>query len=635
MKHIYAHNYFRKVLIPIFYGCDSTLVVRIGEAIAGGRASTLVGVVGIEAGDSLSTGASRAQQLRRTLQEIARESRVHARTSARMEGIQAGLSSPGLVQEASPLQSRLRTRTSILVSHHPWQDLQHVIQEEEADLLVLDWPCYFGMLEKPPHDVLSNLPCDLALVRGPIRETLRNVFVPIRGGPHGELALRISLAISRSQGAQATSLHLISGIDQARSDAPFQGISRVLGNIPELKKLEMVSDHPQETILCMAADYDLVVMGASARPLSEIYGLGNVVESLLEESPTGMVVVKTRRTMEADVEDETTGSQAISVLVDRWFAENTYNADEFSDLKELIRLKERRKMTISLAMPALNEAETVGQVIRTVKGELMDRVPLLDEIVLLDSNSTDETRAIAADLGVPVYIHQQVLPQFGSRGGKGEALWKSLYVTKGDIVLWIDTDVVNIHPRFIYGLIGPLLVNPRIEFVKAFYRRPIRVGERVLAGGGGRVTELTARPLINLFFPELSGLIQPLSGEYGGRRSLLERLPFFSGYGVEIGLLIDVLKRSGLDSIAQVDLQERVHHNQPLEALSKMSFAIIQAVQRKLEVYSGYSTLEDVNLTMKLIRYETGRLYLDVEEIAELGRPPMADLPEYRQVQGL
>jgi glucosyl-3-phosphoglycerate synthase len=624
MKHTYARNYFRRVLIPIFYGCDSTLVLRIGEAIAGGRATTLVGVVGIEPGDSLSTGASRAQQLRRTLHEIAKQKVVQARTSYRKTD-----------QYTNRFPSRLRTRTSVVVSHSPWQDLQRVIQEEEADLLVLDWPCHFGMLETPPHDVLRDLPCDLALVRGPIKEPLRRVLVPIRGGPHAELALRISLAISRSQGAQSTSLHILPGDPQARSDAPYHGISRVLENIPELKKLEMVSDHPQETILCIAADYDMVVMGASARPLSEIYGLGKVVESLLDESPTGMVVVKTRRTMEPDPEDEATGSQAISVLVDRWFAENTYNADEFADLRELIRLKERRNLSISLALPALNEAITVGTVIQTLKGELMDKAPLLDEIVLLDSNSTDETRAIAADLGVPVYIHQEVLPQFGSRSGKGEALWKSLYVTRGDIVLWIDTDIVNIHPRFIYGLIGPLLMNPKIEFVKAFYRRPIRVGERVLAGGGGRVTELTARPLINLFFPELSGLIQPLSGEYGGRRSLLERLPFFSGYGVEIGLLIDVLKRSGLDSIAQVDLQERVHHNQPLEALSKMSFAIIQAVQRKLEVYSGYSALEDVNLTMKLIRYETGRLYLDVEEIAELGRPPMADLPEYRQVQGL
>lgn len=149
--------------------------------------------------------------------------------------------------------------------------------------------------------------------------------------------------------------------------------------------------------------------------------------------------------------------------------------------------------------------------------------------------------------------------------------------------------------------------------------------------GGGRVTELTARPLLNLFYPELSGLVQPLSGEYGGRRAALERLPFSSGYGVEIGLLIDTFEKFGLGAIAQVDLQERVHRNQPLEALSKMSFAIIQSVVRKLEKRFGRDMLEEVNKTMKLIRYEPGRLFLEVEEIAERERPPMAELPEYRE----
>jgi glucosyl-3-phosphoglycerate synthase len=277
----------------------------------------------------------------------------------------------------------------------------------------------------------------------------------------------------------------------------------------------------------------------------------------------------------------------------------------------------------------LNEEETVGKVIHTVKTALMDEVPILDEIVLMDSNSTDQTRQIASELGIPVHIHQETLSQYGSRPGKGEALWKSIYVTHGDILVWIDTDIVNIHPRFIYGLLGPLLLNPGLKFIKGFYRRPIKVGDRIQAGGGGRVTELTARPLLNLFFPELSGLVQPLSGEYGGRRSALEQLPFSSGYGVETGLLIDLLERFGLHSIAQVDLRERIHHNQPLESLSKMSFAIIQTVIRKLERRYGRDMIADVNKSMKLIRYEPGRFFLEIERIAEQERPPMIDLPEY------
>jgi glucosyl-3-phosphoglycerate synthase len=195
--------------------------------------------------------------------------------------------------------------------------------------------------------------------------------------------------------------------------------------------------------------------------------------------------------------------------------------------------------------------------------------------------------------------------------------------------VWIDTDIVNIHPRFVYGIIGPLLLNPQIQFVKGFYRRPLKVGVKMQAGGGGRVTELTARPLLNLFYPELSGVVQPLSGEYAGRREALERAPFFSGYGVETGLLIDVYERYGLGAIAQVDLLERIHHNQHLEALSKMSFAIIQTVMRKLESRFGRAILEDVNRSMKLIRYNNKGYFLEVEEIAERERPPMIDVREY------
>ncbi|HUH99153.1 MAG TPA: glucosyl-3-phosphoglycerate synthase, partial [Anaerolineales bacterium] len=217
-----------------------------------------------------------------------------------------------------------------------------------------------------------------------------------------------------------------------------------------------------------------------------------------------------------------------------------------------------------------------------------------------------------------------------ARRGKGEALWKSLLVTRGDIIVWVDTDIVNIHPRFVYGIIGPLLLNPQVQLVKGFYRRPLKVGDKMQAGGGGRVTELTARPLLNLFYPELSGVVQPLAGEYAGRRAALERIPFFSGYGVETGLLIDIYERYGLNAIAQVDLLERIHHNQHLEALSKMSFAIIQTIFHKLESRLGSAVLEDVNRSMKLIRYNNNGYFLEVEEIAERERPPMLEVEEYQ-----
>jgi glucosyl-3-phosphoglycerate synthase len=273
----------------------------------------------------------------------------------------------------------------------------------------------------------------------------------------------------------------------------------------------------------------------------------------------------------------------------------------------------------------------VGNVIRTIKGALMDEWPLLDEIVLIDSNSTDRTAEIAESMGVPVYRHPDILSDMGTIAGKGEALWKSLHVLKGDIIAWVDTDITNIHPRFVYGIIGPLLKHPHLQYIKGFYQRPIAVDGRIQAYGGGRVTELVARPLFNLFYPELSGVIQPLSGEYAGRRTALERVPFFTGYGVETGLLIDILERYGLDAIAQSDLEVRVHHNQPLEGLSRMSFAILQVFIDRIEKRYGTALLEQANRSLKLIVQEPDRFGLEVQAISDHERPPMRRVPSYRK----
>ncbi len=195
--------------------------------------------------------------------------------------------------------------------------------------------------------------------------------------------------------------------------------------------------------------------------------------------------------------------------------------------------------------------------------------------------------------------------------------------------MWADTDVRNWHPRMVYGTLGPLLAEPRLQYVKGYYQRPI-VEEGILKeGGGGRVTELVARPLINLFYPELSGFIQPLAGEYAGRRSLLETIPFFTGYAVEIGHLIDIAERVGIEGLGQVDLERRVHRNQELEGLSRMSFVILQAVMKRLEERRKARLFAELGSTMKLPRSGRGRLGLEVIELADHERPPMIRIPEY------
>jgi glucosyl-3-phosphoglycerate synthase len=230
---------------------------------------------------------------------------------------------------------------------------------------------------------------------------------------------------------------------------------------------------------------------------------------------------------------------------------------------------------------------------------------------------------------VAVYQHSEVLSELGTFQGKGEALWKSLHVVRGDVVAWCDTDISNIHPQFVYGTIGPLLADPRIAYVKGFYRRPLQFGGKLETAGGGRVTELVARPLINLFYPELSGLLQPLSGEYAARREVLERLPFFTGYGVETGHLIDILENFGLNRIAQTDLGVRIHRNQELLDLSKMAFAIMQVALKRLGDRHRMHLLEEVNRSMKLIHYNNDRFFLELIEIADWERPPISSVPEY------
>ncbi len=586
-------DYVRAVWVPILHAFDSQAALNLACRLAADV--VLMGLVYVPPDQPLSAGAYEARQVRRQLRALSSGTQV-------------------------------RYKAQVHVSHQPWADLMKAITADEPDLLLLEWPHHLDALHVTAAEVLTNPPCDVALLRGPLPDQIQHVLIPVRGGPHAELALRVGLSLNP---IDITALHLTP--KQAReSDAPFRGLEQVFKSLPEIKTRSALAADPARAIIKQSRDADLIVMGATAQPLRSRVSLGEVADQVLKEARAAVIAVKTRRPM-PQPQEAALGAQAISIVVDKWFAENTYHADEFKPIDRLLALKREQGLSISLALPALNEEETVGHVIRTVRRALLDKVPLLDEIVLIDSNSTDRTREIAAELGVPVYVHQELLPQLGGRCGKGEALWKSLLVTRGDIVVWIDTDVVNIHPRFVYGVLGPMLVDPQIQFVKGFYRRPLRVGEKLQAGGGGRVTELTARPLLNLFYPELSGVIQPLSGEYGGRRSALEQMPFYSGYGVETGLLIGVYEKFGLSGIAQVDLLERIHHNQSLEALSKMSFAILQTVVRKLEQRYHLAMLEDVNKSMKLIRHKRGTYFLDVEEIAERERPPMIELADYRK----
>jgi len=257
----------------------------------------------------------------------------------------------------------------------------------------------------------------------------------------------------------------------------------------------------------------------------------------------------------------------------------------------------------------------------SVRRDLMDVAwPLVDEIVVLDSGSTDATAAVARAAGARVVHRDDVLPSVPSVPGKGEALWRSLAATTGDIVLFIDADLLAFRSDYVTGLIGPLLTDPSVHFVKAMYDRPLTNGAVVHPGGGGRVTELVARPLLNLHWPQLAGFVQPLAGEYAARRHLLERLPFATGYGVEIALLIDALNAVGLDAMAQVDLGERRHRHHDDLRLGRMAAEIWQTALARLHQDGDLQTVEP---TLTQFVRDASRYVPVTHDVTALERPPL------------
>jgi glucosyl-3-phosphoglycerate synthase len=268
---------------------------------------------------------------------------------------------------------------------------------------------------------------------------------------------------------------------------------------------------------------------------------------------------------------------------------------------------------ISVVLPARNEAATVGDIVSAVREHLVDRVPLVDELLVIDDHSTDATAQVAVEAGATVVPAASILPGLGDGHGKGRALWRSVHVSSGDVIVWCDADITNFSPQFVVGLVGPLLTDPHVEYVKGFYRRPLGTS----GDGGGRVTELVARPLLALLHPSLTGFVQPLSGEYAGRRRALEQVGFVAGYGVEIGLLVDLAARFGTAAMVQVDLGTRRHRNRPLHELGPQAMTIMQVALRRAQpgLVAERAVLE---------RPEEGPVEVSAEEL-----PPLLSVVDY------
>lgn len=590
----YSKNKVDCILVIAFHGAPLANSLELCSLIAPEGRVHILGIIPASEGQMLSLATGHVMRMRKELKQI-------------------------------PTHSFSKISTSVHVCRDLAEKLHEEVQKRSSDLIVIDCTDWTSITGSILDETMKHPPCDIALIRGSLEPWQKRMLVPVRGGPHSELALRLAL---QTQNNNASMVTAVLPKDQEHSQS-VSAISNILKNMKNVGQRRLSSSDTSEEIIEIAKEYDLVFLGFSRVPAEGPLSLSSTAQSIINRVEKPVVIVKTRRELPEEFNLTNSGQEAISVAVDSWFTRNTYHASEFRDIRKLLELKQKTQERVSVVLPTLNEEKTIGTILRSIQENLMLDFPLVDEVIVIDSDSSDSTREIARDLGAQVFTHQELLPPYGARTGKGEALWKSLFVSHGDIIIFVDTDIVNFHPRFVSAQVGALLSDQSIQFVKGFYRRPLKVDGKLQAGGGGRVTELMARPLINLFVPELSGVIQPLSGEYGGRRSLLERLPFYSGYGVEMGLLIDALNNCGLAGIAQVDLLERIHHNQELSALSKMSFLILQAVMDKVSQQRGVKMVEDFDRSMKMVQYSPGRLFLSVEEVVERIRPPMLEIPEY------
>jgi len=244
----------------------------------------------------------------------------------------------------------------------------------------------------------------------------------------------------------------------------------------------------------------------------------------------------------------------------------------------LERLLEGKRQTLTVVLPAREVADTVGEIVERI----LELDGLVDQVLVVDADSEDGSGEIARRAGADVRSQQELRPEYGEVLGKGDALWRSLAAATGDLVAFIDADTRDFTSQFVTGLFGPLIREPDVQFVKGTYRRPFTVGDKVVPDGGGRVSQLTARPLLAAFYPDIAGLSQPLAGEVAAPRELFERLPFATGYAVETAMLLDVRERVGAGAIVESDLGERRNHHQPLHALRPMAEEVLSVICERL-----------------------------------------------------
>jgi hypothetical protein len=627
-----------KVLIPVVEHLDVRRIAEVAAALGGSAPPKIIvaSVVEVSPDRELSSGARAARAARVRLEELA-----------------FGL--------PNPVEPVVRTDRSF------GSAIADLAAEEDVGLVLAGWSPTGprarrakGRVEAAVGAVTAAHAAQVAVIRlGPADRPAR-VLAAVRGGPNAELALATGRLVAGWWRVPLVVVHVMPpGLTpEARGQAERSLVEMSGSGEPvDIERVIVEASDVLAAILEATGPEDLLLLGASvpptpagdadgtdvALPDPAVRLIGEVPARLMREAAGSVMVVRTREPVEAATFEELTARSGTLPAVDRaaeqvrvtservgrWFADSNFHHAEFANLRRLADAKRAQGMRISVILPTLDVEATIGPIVRLAREELVDHWGLVDELLVVDSGSSDRTREIAAAEGATVVQHPEVLPQYGSVAGRGEALWKGLYMTAGELVAWADTDVPDWHPRLVYGTLGPLLLQPRIQYVKSYHQRPVVEGGELTKGGAGAVTELVARPMINLLYPELSGFIQPLAGESAARRTTLERIPFFTGPALGIGHLIDVYQLAGLDALGQVDLERRVERERELEGLSRTSFVVLQAILKRLESGRRASLFAELGSRMKLPRSGRDELLLEIIEVGDLERPPMIGIPEY------
>ena len=575
-----------RVVVPLLPSTDLAPLLPIAAALAGsGGHVVLLAVVPVAQGEDIPAATATARAARRQLRALARE-------------LPRGVSHEQLVRAAETLA------TGILQ-----------VAGEGAGMMLVPLPektegASDVFRREPYRELLSAPVTDTVFIRPGATRTPRSILVSARGGPHAELALKVAQRLARAEGASITVMHVdlprTSAGERQQEQHLFQSLVARSNEGSRLRASSIPAESVTDAVLGETRRHDLLVLGArvdSDRRPSEV---GTVPEVALDNSEAAVMVVKTRLPVSPAIFRPK--PQPVDELVNGWFIEHTLDCRDYANLDELIAEKRRRGLTVGVALLAGASSDTLAAHRRVLFEELGTSLQLVDEAMLFCGPNIELLEA-ATDLNLRTCVVDEA-----RTGDRGRLMHASLSKLQTDIVVWIDADIRNPHAKLIYGLAGPLIHNESVQYVKGFYGLAPEAPDADLHTVVG---EFAARPLLNLFFAELSGVIDPLGCEHAVRRGMAAALPIFSGGAAQLGILIDVFDRAGLQAISQVALGERIARPLDMHEASSEAFSAVQILTDRLGVSATDPVRERASPTMKLIHQTDGRFFIDLIDARE------------------